>query len=641
LFHQTHSQVHLKRKEIEKAFQSIEEGLVVAIKQKNEDDIGSSHRILGAVCAEIGENEKALENYSKSLEILEKASNRYELAQTLIALAHFHLSSWQKTHHTDSFQTACNYLKKAETIFRDLGAKGQLEKVHTTTAQLVFQLSSKTTPFGREDQLKTLYEASQVINSILDLKTLLRKVMDLVINLLKAERGVLLLKENGDLRVAAGKNMDNTTIRDASELSESILNQVSKEGTSIISTDACMDPRFQKRESVILNNIHSLLCVPLITQKQVIGTIYVDSRISSHLFTDEDQTFLISLANLIAVAIENARFHDRLRQESHHLRREVKDLFSNKKIIGTSKKMEDLRNLIEQAASSDSTVLIQGETGTGKELVARAIHYQGQRGSQNFIPLICGSVPEGLLESELFGHKKGSFTGATSDEGGIFEAATGGSIFLDEIGDAPLTVQVKLLRVLEEGEIRRVGEATPRRVDVRVICATNKNLAREVEEGRFRQDLFFRINVILISLPPLRERKEDIPLLAQHFLTLYNEKSGKELKGLTSEAMDYLLKYLWPGNVRELENYIERAVVIAEKETITPRDIYPALKIHQPASLSLTQSRMEAERSRIEEALARAGGNITRAAKELGLHRQQLQRVMKRLNLTREMFQNR
>ena len=640
LFFQIQSMIHLNRKEIEKALQFSEEAIRVAKEQKDMENTGSSHRILAMVYSEKGEYDKALENLIRSREIFENMKNPFELARTLFELARFHLSQWQKTHHTDTFRSACNDLKKAEAIFRDLDAKGELEKVHTLTSQLIDQLSVKPSPFGREDQLKTLYEASQVINSILDLRTLLRKVMDLVINLLKAERGVLLLKDNGDLRVSAGKNMDNTTIRDASELSKSILKQVAEERNPIISSDALMDPRFQERESVILNNIRSLLCVPLRTQNRVIGTIYVDSRITSHLFTEEDQDFLTSLSNLIAVAIENARYHDHLKKESQNLRREVKSLYSHKNIIGNTKKIEDLRNLIEQSASSDSTVLIMGETGTGKELVARAIHYQSQRTSKRFIPLVCGSVPESLLESELFGHKKGSFTGAISDAEGIFEAAYGGTIFLDEIGDAPLSVQIKLLRFLEEGEIRRVGDSTPRKVDVRVICATNKNLIREVEEGRFRQDLFYRINVIFISIPPLRDRKEDIPLLSQHFLNLYSSKAGKELKGFSPETMDYLLKYPWPGNVRELENYIERAVVMAKDETITPKEIYPALKLHQPKSASLSQSRMDAERTRIEEALIRTEGNISHAAVELGLHRQQLQRVMKRFHLTKEMFKH-
>jgi Nif-specific regulatory protein len=637
LYKQTLSEIALKEKEIDKAFQFAEEGLKIAINQKEEEDIGTSYRTLGTIYAENGDADKALENYFKAKDIFEKA-NRYELAKTLLEFARLYISRWIKSHHSSSFQSACDELKKAETIFRDLGAKGQLEKVHTMTSQLVSQLSSKPLLLGREDQLKTLYEASQVINSILDLKTLLKKVMDLVINLLKAERGVLLLKENGNLRVASGKNMDNSTIRDASELSKTILDQVTEEGVSIISTDASLDPRFQEKQSVIFNNIRSLLCVPLMTQSKVIGTIYVDSRLTTHLFTEGDQAFLVSLSNLIAVAIENAKFHEQLRQESNQLRKEVKDLYSDKNIIGNTIQIDELRNLIEHSASSDSTVLIQGETGTGKELVARAIHYQSQRSTQRFTPLVCGSVPESLLESELFGHKKGSFTGASSDAEGIFEAANGGTVFLDEIGDAPLSVQVKLLRVLEEGEIRRVGDANPRKVDVRVICATNKNLVKEVEEGRFRQDLFFRINVILISIPPLRERKGDIPLLAHHFLTRYSEKSGKQMKGISPETLNHLFKYTWPGNVRELENYIERAVVMAKSETISPKDIYPSLKIHQSQTSSLSQSKQETERRRIEESLTKTGGNITRAAVELGLHRQQLQRVMKRLSLTKEMF---
>jgi Nif-specific regulatory protein len=638
LLFQTSSQYCLHNNEFEEALLLANKGLEEAIHQKNEEAIGYSHRNIGIILSKKEDDEKVIEQFLKARDIFKKTKNSYELAESLFAMAIFSLQRWQKTNHNDFFRSACDQLKQAESIFRNLRAQGKLEKIHSVNGQLVSQISEKPLPFGREDQLKTLYEVSQVINSILDLKTLLRRVMDLVINLLKAERGILLLKENGNLRVASGKNIDNSTIRDASELSKTILDQVTEEGISVISTDASLDPRFQEKQSVIFNNIRSLLCVPLMTQNKVIGTIYVDSRLTTHLFTEEDQAFLISLSNLIAVAIENAKFHDQLRKESNQLRKEVKDLYSDRNIIGNTIQIDELRNLIEHSASSDSTVLIQGETGTGKELVARAIHYQSQRSTQRFTPLVCGSVPESLLESELFGHKKGSFTGATSDAEGIFEAANGGTVFLDEIGDAPFSVQVKLLRVLEEGEIRRVGDTNPRKVDVRVICATNKNLVKEVEEGRFRQDLFFRINVILISIPPLRERKEDIPLLAHHFLTLNNEKSGKLISGISPETMDHLFKYSWPGNVRELENYIERAVVMAKADTISPKDIYPSLKIHQPQTSSLSQSRQETERRRIEESLTKSGGNITRAAMELGLHRQQLQRVMKRLSLTKEMF---
>jgi DNA-binding NtrC family response regulator len=327
---------------------------------------------------------------------------------------------------------------------------------------------------------------------------------------------------------------------------------------------------------------------------------------------------------LMKRAIEESK----ILRENIYLRSEVRGKYSYRNLVGGSEQMLELYEMIERISKSDSNILIQGETGTGKELVARSIHYASNRASGKFIAVVCSALPEPLLESELFGHKRGSFTGAFRDERGLIEEADGGTIFLDEIGDAPLSVQAKLLRVLEEGEIRRVGDTQYKKVDVRVICATNKRLSDEVKNGRFREDLFYRLNVITISIPPLRERKKDIPLLADHFLKLYSSKMDKKLLGFETEAMAYLVSNDWPGNVRQLENAIERAVALSDSDRIRLKELEGGTGEEQGFSslASIPQQDLRAagawgkrmaESAVIRKALEESGGNKSRAARRL------------------------
>ncbi len=330
------------------------------------------------------------------------------------------------------------------------------------------------------------------------------------------------------------------------------------------------------------------------------------------------------LVLLMKRAIEESR----LLKENIYLRSEVKGKYSYRNLVGASEQMIELYEMIERVSKSDSNVLIQGETGTGKELVARSIHYASSRASRKFVAVVCSALPEQLLESELFGHKRGSFTGAVRDERGLLEEADGGTIFLDEIADAPLSVQAKLLRVLEEGEIRRVGDTQYRKVDVRVICATNKRLSDEVRAGRFREDLFYRLNVITIPIAPLRERRKDIPLLAEHFLKLYSSKMNKKLLGFGEGAMESLVNNDWPGNVRQLENVVERAVALSESDRILLEDLEGGMG--EPELLSslagmpeddlkvaAAWGRMMAEKTMIRKALQESEGNKSSAARRL------------------------
>jgi len=350
-------------------------------------------------------------------------------------------------------------------------------------------------------------------------------------------------------------------------------------------------------------------------------------------------------ADQLQVSIERALQQKRLLEENRRLKEQVASTYSFENIVGKSLPMLQVFELIKKVAKSEANVLILGESGTGKELVARSIHANSRRAERAFIPVDCASLPETLLESELFGHEKGAFTGAVSSRPGLFEFANGGTIFLDEVGDLGMNLQAKLLRVLQERQIRRVGGNRFIDVDVRVISATNRDLQAAVSRGEFREDLYYRLNVISIPLPPLRERKGDIPLLAQHYLKKYSAASGKEIKGITPRAMELLEAYSWPGNVRELQNVIERAVVLAEGEHITPADLPEYLKgkghaipLEPLENLPLKEAKERQvklfEREYLVHLLERHHGNISQAARAAGVDRKTIHRLLKRHGLS-------
>ncbi len=341
-----------------------------------------------------------------------------------------------------------------------------------------------------------------------------------------------------------------------------------------------------------------------------------------------------------------AAANERLRAENLYLRREVERRYAFDQILGTSPAMNRVFDVMEKVAQTDATVLISGETGTGKDLVARAIHYAGARRERRFVAQNCAALPDTLLESELFGHKRGAFTGAHADKRGLFEVAHGGTIFLDEIGETHPGMQVRLLRVLQDGEIRPLGSSETRRVDVRIVAATNKNLRREIEAGRFREDLYYRLRVVELEIPPLRERRSDIPALAHHFLDRARERMGRKTRSFTNAAMDRLVAHPWSGNVRELENELERAVALAgDEESVGVEMLSEHLRGAAPqpgvaresdyAGLSLGAAVDRLKQQLISAALAEAGSK-SRAAEKLGIPRQSLQKMMKRLEFEAE-----
>ena len=328
-------------------------------------------------------------------------------------------------------------------------------------------------------------------------------------------------------------------------------------------------------------------------------------------------------------ALERALDHAALRDEVRVLRDNLSSSFDTKNVIGKSPAMRQLLSMVSAIAPSEATVLITGESGTGKEVAARLIHANSNRRKGPYVAVNCAALSEALLESELFGHEKGAFTGAEKRREGRFLAADKGTIFLDEVGEIPLAMQVKLLRVIQERELQRVGGDQTIKVDVRILAATNRDLKQEVEEGRFRQDLYYRLNVVALQLPPLRERKEDIPLLAMHFLKMFAEKNSKAVKGFTPAAMDRLLKYSWPGNVRELENAVERAVVLLIGEYVSERELPPSLTDEgdngKPPKRDFGNMTLEEiERMAVLDTLEQVGGNKSEAARRLGINRKTL-----------------
>jgi Nif-specific regulatory protein len=384
----------------------------------------------------------------------------------------------------------------------------------------------------------------------------------------------------------------------------------------------------------------SMICVPLRTRRRFQGVLYALNKKSGK-FTQREKKVLEILSGTIAISLENARLYGELKDHVHSLEREKRllqdQMRSNsgyKDIIGGSRAMRRMFDLLEKVIDTPTTVLLQGETGTGKELIAKVIHYNGPLKDKPFVAENCGALPDNLLESELFGHVKGAFTGAITNKKGLFEIADGGTIFLDEVGEMSLHMQVKLLRVLQEGQFRPVGSNQTRQVDVRIISSTNKDLASEVKNGNFREDLYYRINVFKVTPPPLRERKEDILSLANHFLKKYAQKIDRPVPRITPYALDLLMRFDWPGNVRELENEMERALAMAGRKTILSEE-FLSDKIRRLGddvdrdALNKSSGRLKdvvqrVERRMVNEALKDAAGNRSRAAKALGLSRQGL-----------------
>jgi transcriptional regulator with GAF, ATPase, and Fis domain len=378
-----------------------------------------------------------------------------------------------------------------------------------------------------------------------------------------------------------------------------------------------------------------VLCVPLLAVERVLGVIYLSSPASSPAFREEHAFFLSSVSRIAAVTIENLSRLDSLRAENQRLRVEVK---AEHTLIGESRPMVRVNEFIRRVARGDSTVLIRGESGTGKELVARSVHANSQRPEKPFVAINCAAIPEALLESELFGHEKGAFTGAVGLRKGKFEAAEDGTLFLDEIGEMAPLLQAKLLRVLQQREFERLGGSRLLPFNARVVAATNKNLEQAIKAGEFRQDLYYRLNVVSVAVPPLREHREDIPSLALYFANKYAARCKRGFKGIAPEARALLMRYSWPGNVRELENAIEHAIVMGLTDEILPEDLPNQLLEEQSAELAgrYHNTLNQTKKQLVLTALDEAHGSPVEAARRLGIHPKYLHRLIRNLNLQGE-----
>jgi len=490
------------------------------------------------------------------------------------------------------------------------------------------------------ERVNNVLQASRQVTGTLDWNELLIRVVDAVVQIAGADRGFLMrMREDGKLHFEIARSRDEATLPpDEFQISWGIAEEAAHRRETVWVPDAVGSSLFQDRKSVRELSLRTVVALPILTAGRVLGVLYVDSHSIAHEFTPEDIAILEGFAAQVAVALENARLHEelkdsknRLEMENLNLRRALKEESRYGLLVGRSPKMLRVIELMEKVIPTQVSVLIQGETGTGKELIARAIHLNGPRREKNFMAVNCGALPESLLESELFGYRKGAFTGASEDRIGLFEAADGGTLFLDEVGEMPATLQVKLLRVLQDSQIRRVGDTVSRRVDFRLIAATNRDLKTEVEAGRFRQDLFYRLNVVPLSLPPLRERGEDTLLLAQHFLELFSKQQVKPVRGLSAESRELLLRHPWPGNVRELENAMARAVALADEGGAIEPVLFglgaPVTR-RWDGQHTLRETLDAVEAETIREALRQCESNVSRAARALGVSRQHLHNRM-------------
>ena len=480
--------------------------------------------------------------------------------------------------------------------------------------------------------LKVLLKFSQVVHTLRDWETLQNQILTLIFELVPAERGAILMDyKDGQFGTVFARHRFSVGAKPV-RVSRTIARRVMDEAIGILGSDVGAAPGFDA-ESLIATNVRSLLCVPLLAAHEVKGCIYVDTTNSSSRFDDDHLQLVSAVAGIAAVALENVRRLYWLEQENRRLNTEI-NLDHN--LVGESGPMKDIYTFMSRVAAAESTVLIEGESGTGKELLARAIHRNSPRAGRTFVPIDCASITETLAESELFGHEKGAFTGAVVQKKGRFELANGCVVFLDEIGDLSPGVQVKLLRVLQERQFTRVGGNRPISVDIRVIAATNKNLHEAVKAGLFRLDLYYRLNVVSVVMPPLRERREDIPMLVEYFLGKYSKKCKIRPKRISPEAMACLVNYDWPGNVRELENAIERALVLCLTQVIQPEDLPESIlerDVPGIASAKYHAAVKQAKKQLILAALQEAEGNYTEAARLLGVHPNYLHRLIRNLDL--------
>jgi Nif-specific regulatory protein len=626
------SELRLAQSDLEKARRHGERALSQAVRGGNRLAQALARRSLGLVEVFTGHEQQAEKLLLHCIEDCKVLQARYELAKTFFLLGLIR----QKEGRT---RQAIRSYREALMIFQKLGVKRYMSKIEKQLQKLQDTLDRQ-----ESSELFTLYTMSQILNSLRDVDVLLEKVLDLAIELLHAERGAVIFykPEQDELEIKIARSMEKQTLSDAMEISRSTIKSVARGGKPVVVDNALQDRKYNQWQSVTMYNIMAILCVPLSIKGKVIGTIYLDNRTVQGIFSSRDVSFLESFSNLTALAIENARMYEELHGQNVYLKGELEKRYHYDNIVGNSEVMQSIFNIVDRVSPSKANVLILGESGTGKELVARLIHYSSPRKERPFLKVNCAALTESLLESELFGIEEKVATGVKSRKG-KFELADGGTIFLDEIGDMSLSTQAKVLRVLQEREFERVGGSKTIHVDVRIISATNQDLQTAIAAKRFRKDLFYRLNTVAINIPPLRDRKEDIPFLVDHFIQKYCQENERDVVVVSSEVMDAFIDYHWPGNVRELENVVHRGVVMAEGKSF-PAEYVPSVLEPEGRKLTLNlpagQDHLAdivslVERTLIEKALQEHGFVQLKAARSLGLSESALRYKMRKYGINK------
>ncbi len=553
---------------------------------------------------------------------------RYELSKIYLQLGELKLE-------LGKIKEGRAFLSEALSIFE----KSEVEGKTKQAAALLDQ--TREMPHLERERVLTFYKLSDILNSVWDTEDLLAKALDLVIELMNAERGAIIVysEKDGGFEVKVSRGLEPETSKDAIAISRRVLTDVIQSNSPLIVDNATSNPQFAASESVVTYNILSILCVPLRTSHRLIGTVYLDHRSLPAVFCSEDVNFLKAFASLIATAIEKSELYVKAHEEIFQLKETLHQFYEYPHIVGKSAKMQEIFNLVEKVADSKTSVLVLGESGTGKELIAHLIHERSRRKDGPFIRVNCAALTESILESELFGIEEKAATGVAFRKG-RFELADGGTIFLDEIGDMSLSVQAKVLRVLQEKEFERVGGQRSIKVDIRIVSATNQDLQKKVEAGVFRTDLFYRLNPIVIAIPPLRDRRDDVPLLTRYFIQRYAEENNKPQVKVTRSIMSAMLNHGWTGsNVRELQHFIERATLLSENGDF-PQSLLEELRVEKdPASLDRPGKLQDmldwVEKRRIVQALDENRWNQVRTAEELGLNETTLRRRMRKHKIRR------
>ena len=475
---------------------------------------------------------------------------------------------------------------------------------------------------NREDAIKayeTLATFSRTLAETRDVGTLLEALMDQIVALTGAGKGFLLMMDDETPVVRTARNLNKESIAATlDQVSDSIISRVLESRQPIIVSDALNDTHFKSSISVMQLRLCSVMCAPLLFRGELLGLIYVGNDNIVNLFEAQSLEVLRVFASQAALLVKHAMEVEGLERDNDALRNALRERRYGS-IIGACDAMLAVFRTVEKVASTDINVLILGETGTGKELIARELHRRSHRGEGRFVAVNCGAIPENLMESELFGHRRGAFTGATETKDGCFQHANGGTLFLDEVGEMPPSLQVKLLRAIQEKVVTRVGENRPQTVDIRVVAATNVDLEQAVRDGKFREDLYYRLNVVGISLPPLRDRDEDVILIARFLLDRFASEYGRNVKAFTRDAIIVIRKHAWPGNIRELENRLRKAVVLADAPQLSPEDLGLAPELVASRVLPLVEAKERFQRRYIDQVLALNNYNRTQTARDLGV----------------------